>query len=114
MLLEVNWKTLKLSCSEEASKTVDSRLLLSLIISGCGKLTRGGDRAARSCLSWQGVTASGLLAASAARLSKKVLKLRPSKVVWLVVNPIAKPPHLKVVNCMCELQNTNICSILVN
>lgn len=102
MLCEVSWKTLKSSSSLEASKTLDSVLpvgkLSSLISSWCGKLTRGGDLAARRCLSWQGITAKGLLAANAARLSKNVLKLRPSKVVWLVVNPIAKPPHLKDVN----------------
>lgn len=57
-------------------------------------VTRGGDRAARSCRSWQGMTAKGLLEAKAARLSKKVLKLKPSKAVLLVENPIANPPHL--------------------
>ena len=68
-------------------------------------MTRGGDRAARRCLSWQGVTGRGMLEARAARLSKKVLKLRPSKVVWLLEMPITKPPHLNDVTCISHIQN---------
>lgn len=111
MLSEVRRKTLKISFSVEAPKTPESRLSR-LINSGWGKLMRGGDRAARRFLSWQGVTAKGLLAASAARLFKKVLKLRPSKVVWLVVKPIAKPPHSKDVTCMLSMCNIITLSIV--
>ena len=62
-------------------------------------MTRGGDRAARSSRSLQGTTARGLPPATAAKLSKKVLKLIPSNVAWLVDVPIAKPPHLNDVTC---------------
>ncbi|RDY07664.1 hypothetical protein CR513_08184, partial [Mucuna pruriens] len=102
MSLEVSLKTLKSSCSVEASKMLISGHVgrsVSLSISGCGKVTRGGDRAAKRCLSWHGVTANGFLADSEAMLSRKLLKLRPSNVVWLVEKPIAKPPHLKDVTC---------------
>ncbi|KAK2362290.1 omega-hydroxypalmitate O-feruloyl transferase [Trifolium repens] len=70
--------TLKSSSSNEASKIpcpIPEGRSSSLTISGWGKLTRGGERAAKSCLSWQGITASRLLAANEARLSKNVLKL---------------------------------------
>jgi len=40
-----------------------------------------------------------MLVANEARLSKKILKLTPSKIAWFVVKPIAKPPHLKDVSC---------------
>lgn len=97
MVAAVNRKILKSRCSAEASKTPDSvpvRVTGSLMSSGWENVTRGGDRAARRCLSWQGVTGMGLLAATAARFSKKILKLRPSSVVWLVEIPSAKPPQL--------------------
>ena len=103
MSFDVSLKTLKSSCSVEASKMLESGHVgrsLSLSISGCGKVTHGGDRAARRCLSWQGMTTKGFLEAIEAMLSRKVLKLRPSKVVWLVEMPIAKPPHLKDVTCV--------------
>jgi len=93
---------MKSSSSEVSSKTPDSLpkgRLSSLILSGWGKLTCGGDRAARSCLSWKGVTVNCMLVANEARLSKKILKLTPSKIAWFVVKPIAKPPHLKDVSC---------------
>lgn len=75
--LEFNRKTLKSSSSEEDLKTLD--ILSSLIISGWGKLTRGGDRAAKSCLLWHSVTSNGILEANVARFSKNILKLTPSK-----------------------------------
>ena len=71
--------------------------VLSLRSSGCGNVTSGGDLAARSRRSLQGSTARGLSAATAARLSRKSLKPRPSNVAWFVEMPIAKPPHLNEV-----------------
>jgi len=107
IFLEVNWKTLKSSSSEDASKIPDSLpRLSSLIISGWGKSTLGGDRAAKSCLSLKGVIISGMLAANAARLSKNILRLCPSMAAWLLVMPNAKPPHLKDVTYMKQISNT--------
>jgi hypothetical protein len=45
------------------------------------------------------VTARGLPPARAAKFCKKILKLIPSNVAWLVDMPIAKPPHLNDVTC---------------
>lgn len=73
--------------------------VLSLRSSGCGNVTNGGDLAARSRRSLQGLTARGLSAARAAKLSKKSLKPRPSNVAWFIEMPIEKPPHLNEVTC---------------
>ena len=107
----ISRKILKSSSSGIASKTgvIDSSPIgiLSLRSSGCGNVTRGGDRAARSCLSLQGVITSGLSAAKEARFSKNILKLNPSKVAWLLVTPMAKPPHLNEVTCEYHTKTIN-------
>ena len=91
---------LKSKCSEVASKTVvvvsESWILTS---SWCGNVTRGGERALRRVRSLHGGVDKGFSLRREAKLSRNVLKLSPSNVVWFVEIPIANPPHLNDVTC---------------
>ena len=102
MSFEVRLKILKSSSPSGVSKTVGLGRSIPVGIlssSGWSNWICGGDLAARRWRSLQGVVARGLSAAKEAKFCRKVLKLMPSKVAWFVATPIAKPPHLKDVNC---------------